>query len=133
MNSIAKRYQNNDQLSINNYHLKGSLWPKNLLNPWLKLVSISVYSWFNLKNKTKPKQSQTKPFFQTPIFDFIEITRIIDKSRQHFLCKTKPIYKYERWSMTHQKTLKMQNEPNLNIFLISSAAAFDLTCLKAAL
>ena len=46
--------------------------------------------------------------------------------------KTKPIYNYERWSMSFQKRQKMQNEPNLNIFLTSSAAV-DFICLKAAL
>ena len=44
------------------------------------------------KYKTKPFQSHSKPFFSTPIFDSSEKTRIFDKFRQTFLCKTKPFF-----------------------------------------
>jgi hypothetical protein len=45
------------------------------------------------KCKTNPIQSQTKPIFWRSIFDFSQKTRIFDKFRTYFLCKTKPISK----------------------------------------
>ena len=42
------------------------------------------------KNKTKPFQSQTKPFFWRSNLTFSPKMRIFDKFRQTFLCKTKP-------------------------------------------
>ena len=71
------------------------------------------------KAKTNPIQSQTNPIF--PRFwrqNFI-ISPKIDDTKLNFLCKTKPIYKNEQWSMRYHFKQKMQNEPNLNIFLIS--------------
>ena len=85
MNSIAKRSHNNNQLSINNYHLKGPLWPIISVPSWP-----SCTSW--LKCKTKPFQSHSKPFFQTPNPVFGRISRIFDKFRKTFLCKTKPFF-----------------------------------------
>ena len=84
-----------------------------------KLVPIRANSWLNQNMKTNPKRTQTNPIFWRSIFDSSEKTRILEDFRQTFLCKTNPIYNNERWSMTYQKTLNMQNEPNLNIFLIS--------------
>ncbi len=55
-------------------------------------VSAVVNSWFNQNMKTKPFQSHSKPFFSTPIFDSSPKTRIFDKFRQTFLCKTKPFF-----------------------------------------
>ena len=128
------------------------------------------------KNKTKPFQSHSKPFFSTPNPVLSEIIGIFDKFRTTFLCKTNPIFLMNkninpilaqsflrvqgvclpdtgyvlsyiedvrtgknnavivkknrqnttRWSMTHQKRLIMQNEPNLDNFLtfeLSSVAA----------
>ncbi len=57
-----------------------------------KLVAIRVNSWFNQNMKTKPFQSQTKPFFPRSNFDFSPKMRIFDKFRQTFLCKTKPFF-----------------------------------------
>ena len=84
---------------------------------------LSIERTLSLLGKTNPKRTQTNPIFwrSNPILS--EILRIFDKFRTTFLCKTNPIYKNNRWSMTHQKTLKMQNKANLNIFLISSAGA----------
>ncbi len=76
-------------------------WQKNLLNPWLKLVLISVHSWFNFvpfvyfvvklpKMKANPFQTHPNPFFHTKIFDSSEKMRIFDKFRTTFLCKAKP-------------------------------------------
>ncbi len=77
--------------------------------------------------KTKPKQSQFKAkqsqFFGAFWRKNLNTERKTDDTKLNLLCKTKPIYKNEQWSMRLQKTLNMQNEPNLNIFLISSAAA----------
>ena len=47
---------------------------------------------YTAKMKTKPFQSQTKPFFQRSIFDSGPKTGILDKFRQTFLCKTKPFF-----------------------------------------
>ncbi len=71
------------------------LWPNNLLNPrnpWLIISVIRVNSWLNQNMKTKPKQSQTKPIFWRPNPILSQKTRIFDKFRTTFLCKTKPIY-----------------------------------------
>ncbi len=65
------------------------------------------------KNKTKPFQSHSKPFFPKSNFDFSLKTRIFDKFRTTFLCKTKPIYKNLILSMSFQKTLNMRNKANL--------------------
>ena len=91
------------------------------------------------KKKTKPKQTHSNPIFwrSNPILS--PKTRIFDKFRQTFLCKTNPIYKNLHLSMRYHLIQKMQNEPNLNIFLISSAAVdqelitLKGVCLKAAL
>ncbi len=47
---------------------------------------------YTAKMKTKPKQSHSKPFFQTPNPVFGPISKIFDKFRQTFLCKTKPFF-----------------------------------------
>ncbi len=44
------------------------------------------------QKKTKPFQSHSKPFFHTPNPGFGRISRIFDKFRQTFLCKTKPFF-----------------------------------------
>jgi hypothetical protein len=44
------------------------------------------------KCKTKPFQTHSKPFFQTPNPVFGRLSRILDKFRQNFLCKTKPFF-----------------------------------------
>jgi len=46
----------------------------------------------NPLKKTKPFQSQTKPFFQRPNFNLSPKTTIFDKFRKTFLCKTKPFF-----------------------------------------
>jgi hypothetical protein len=72
------------------------------------------------KMKTKLKQTHSKPIFWRSNFNFSPKTRIFDKFRTTFLCKTKPICKplnTTRWSIRHHFNKKMQNEPNLNIFL----------------
>ncbi len=77
----------------------------------------------NPLKKTKPIQSQNKAkqsqFFGGFWRKNFNFSLKIDDTKLNLLCKTKPIYDNERWSMTHQKTLKMQNEPNLNIILTS--------------
>ncbi len=87
----------------------------------LKLVAIRVNSWFNQNMKTKPKQTQFKPkrtqFFGGFWRKNFNFSLKIDDTKLNFLCKTKPIYDNERWSMTHQKTLKMQNEPNGMLYI----------------
>ena len=65
------------------------------------------------KYKTKPKQTHPNPFFQRSIFDSSEKTRILDKFRTTFLCKTKPIYENCILSIRHQKRQKMRNKANL--------------------
>ena len=110
-------------------------WPKNLLNPcnlWL-IISVlscpsctSCISWLKsarkmlqkcYKSKTNPKRTQTNPIFPRPNLILSPKSRIFGKFRTTFLYKTNPIYKNEQWSMIHQKTLNMQNEPNLNKIL----------------
>ena len=77
------------------------------------------------KNKTKPIQSQFKAkqsqFFGGFWRKNFNFSLKIDDTKLNLLCKTKPIYENCILSMSIQKTLNMQNEPNLNIFLISSA------------
>ncbi len=85
-----------------------SLYP--LCSLWLNCKTKPIQSQF------KPKQSQFFGGFWRKNFNF---SLKIDDTKLNFLCKTKPIYKNEQWSMSFQKTLIMQNEPNLNIFLTS--------------
>ena len=66
MNSIAKRYNN--------------------------FVPLCLYAFATLKYKTKPKQSQTKPIFRRSILISKSKSRIFDKFKKTFLCKTKPIF-----------------------------------------
>ncbi len=76
------------------FNITKSLYPLCLL--WL---IISVHSWFKSemlqkcnKSKTNPKRTQTKPIFQTPNLVLSEKTRILDKIRQYFFCKTNPFF-----------------------------------------
>ena len=73
------------------------------------------------KTKTKPIQSQFKAkqsqFFGGFWRKNFNFSLKIDDTKLNLLCKTKPIYKNEQWSMSFQKTLNMQNEANLNIIL----------------
>ncbi len=65
------------------------------------------------KSKANPKQTQSNPIFRTPNPILSQIMGIYDIFMKTFFCKTNPIYKNERWSMTHQKTLKIPNKANL--------------------
>ncbi len=83
------------------------------------------------KNKTKPKQTQNKakqshsnPIFWRSIFNFSPKSRIFDKFRITFLCKTKPIYKNLILSMRYHLIENIPNKANLNNFLISSAGVY---------
>ncbi len=67
------------------------------------------------KSKANPKQTQSNPIFPRSNIVLSEITGIFDKFGTTFFCKTNPIYKNERWSMTHQKTLKITNKAILKI------------------
>ncbi len=91
--------------------------PKIPVDPCLKLVLISVNSWFNQNMKTKPIQSQNKAkqsqFFGGFWRKNFNFSLKIDDTKLNLLCKTKPIYKNLILSMSFQKTLNMQNEPNL--------------------
>ncbi len=55
-------------------------------------VVLRVNSWLNLKCKTNPKQTQTKPIFWRPNPILSPKMRILDKFRTTFLCKTNPNY-----------------------------------------
>ena len=81
---------------------------------------LSIERTLSVLGKTNPKQSHSKPFFQRPIFVLSPKMGIFEDFRHTFLCKTKPFYENFRLSMSCQKRLNMQNEPNLNI---------SLTCL----
>ncbi len=78
MNSIAKR-SHNFAFYIMIFKSLCPLWPKNLLNPynpWLIIRALRVYSWFNLKNKTKPNKAnflETKPHSKPKNGDFRQI------------------------------------------------------------
>ncbi len=69
------------------------------------------------KYKTKPKQTQFKAkqsqFFGGFWRKNFNFSLKIDDTKLNLLCKTKPIYKNLTLSMSFQKTLNMQNEPNL--------------------
>ncbi len=73
------------------------------LLPWLSPESCSCTSRISqrqvtpqltkitAKNKTKPKQTHSKPIFRRSIFNIGQKTRVFDKFRTTFLCKTKLI------------------------------------------
>ena len=73
------------------------------------------------KRKTKPIQSQNKAkqsqFFGGFWRKNFNFSLKIDDTKLNFLCKTKPIYKNEQWSMSFQKTLNMKNEPNGMLYI----------------
>ncbi len=81
---------------------------------------LSIERTLSVLGKTKPKQSHSKPFFGTSNPVLSPITRIFDKFRTTFLCKTKPFYKYERWSMRYHKRQKMQLVQHQNVWCCGS-------------